>query len=110
MHLLKGLSIAVLALAFALGIVVGLNGQPDQADADAAKRQGYAVGVKQGRAAGRDENYPLGLKDGMELGNRRGARKGKAAGLEDAGVTSATGATGTSGGTSLTGSTSATAE
>lgn len=107
MQLLKGLSIAVILLAFALGIVVGLNGQPDQADADAAKRQAYAVGVKKGIAAGEDEAYPLGLKDGMELGERRGRRKGKAAGEEDAGATSATGATGVTG---ATGSTSQTSE
>lgn len=110
MHLLKGLSIAVLALAFALGIVVGLNGQPDQADADAAKRQAFAAGVKKGRAAGRDEAYPLGLKDGMEQGNRDGRRKGKAAGEKDAGATGVTGVTGTSGSTGATGSTSTTSE
>lgn len=110
MQLLKGLSIAVIMLAFALGIVVGLNGRPDQADADAAKRQGYAVGFKKGVAAGEDEAYPLGLKDGMEKGTRLGRRKGKAAGEKDAGATNATGATGITAASGATGSTSSTSE
>lgn len=110
MRLIKGLSIAVIMLAFALGIVVGLNGQPNEADAEAAKRQGYAAGVKKGIAASEDEAYPLGLKDGMEKGNRVGTRKGKTAGEKDAGATSATGATGISSPTAETGATSSTSQ
>lgn len=94
MQLLKGLSIAVILLALTLGVVVGVSGQPDQADADAAKKQAYDAAVKQGRLAGADEAYPLGLKDGMEKGAREGRRKGKAAGEKDAAPTVATGSTG----------------
>lgn len=95
MQLLKGLSIAVILLALTLGVVVGVSGQADQADAEAAKKQAYDAAVKRSRATAADEAYPLGFKDGMEKGARDGRRKGRAAGEKDAGATAATGSTGT---------------
>ncbi len=95
MQLLKGLSIAVILLSLALGVIVGLSGQPDQADAEAAKKQAYDAAVKRGRATAADEAYPLGFRDGMEKGARDGRRKGKAAGEQDAEPTAPTGSTGT---------------
>lgn len=94
MQLLKGLSIAVILLSLTLGVVVGINGQPDESDAQTAKQEAYDAALKKARATAADEAYPLGLKDGMEKGNREGRRKGKAAGEKDAGPTSATGSTG----------------
>lgn len=91
MYLLKGLSVAVIVLAFALGVALGVNGRPDQSEADAAKRKAHQTTQKRARAAAADEAYPLGLRDGMEAGTKEGRRKGKAKGLKDAGPTVETG-------------------
>lgn len=93
MQLLKGLSVAVLLLAMALGVMVGLNGRADSREYEKVERSSYEAAYKRGKAAADDEAYPLGLKDGMEQGNRDGRRKGKADGLADSAPTGATGTT-----------------
>jgi hypothetical protein len=86
--------VAVALLALALGIALGHNARPTDADALAAKQQAYAAASKRARIAARTKAYNSGFQEGSETGQRRGKAKGEAAAKPE--PTSATGATGSS--------------
>lgn len=94
MNLLRGLTVAVLALALLLGLSLGSNQRPDALDAQTAKREAAATAAKQARIASRKDAYNKGLEEGMVKGRKAGRQKAEQElGTNDAEPTGATGAT-----------------
>ncbi|MBJ7355105.1 MAG: hypothetical protein JHC98_09785 [Thermoleophilaceae bacterium] len=104
MNLVKGLMIAVAVFALALGISLGHDSRPTDADAQMAKREAFAAASKRARIAARGNAFNSGLQAGMLKGARQGKAKGEAAALE----AEPTGATGSSSATTATGGASPT--
>lgn len=107
MNLLRGLTAAVVLLAFGLGVTLGHNARATAEDVRQAKAQAFSTATKQARIKARGEAFNNGLRDGMIEGRRRGAERGKAAAQQQiaGGPSGVTGATTVSGGAEATGPT-----